>query len=323
MDVTIKDIAKVAGVSYSTVSKALRNSPLVKPQTKQKILQVAEQLGYEPNIAAKSLVSKKSNTIGVVWPTVERVALASLATKINDELEKRGYRMLLSINPIISAISIFNQIQVDAILVFNEQVSPYNIKSKNPVLFYGEPGPSPYPTFLVDRKSAIKKALEYLYQLGHREIVYVGDLSEKNKNQQEKFKGFKEGTEKLNLSSARSIAVNTKGLGWQDGYQAAKQILQNHPLTAIIGGGYDISLGVLRAVKEAGLTIPGDISLISYDNIPQAANENPSLTTVGPSVDKIAGLIAKSLLQLANEENLDTPALDAELIIRNSCAPRR
>ncbi|MCY9452936.1 LacI family DNA-binding transcriptional regulator, partial [Bacillus haynesii] len=69
MTVTIKDIANASGVSYSTVSKALRNSPLVKPDTKKKVLQVAEQLGYSPNFAARSLASKKSQTIGLVWPT--------------------------------------------------------------------------------------------------------------------------------------------------------------------------------------------------------------------------------------------------------------
>lgn len=72
MNVTIKDIARVANVSYSTVSKALNDSPLVKENTKKKILQIARELGYHPNIAAKSLVSKKSDTIGVVWPTIER-----------------------------------------------------------------------------------------------------------------------------------------------------------------------------------------------------------------------------------------------------------
>ncbi|PTX53973.1 LacI family transcriptional regulator [Melghirimyces profundicolus] len=324
MGVTIKDIAKAAGVSYSTVSKALRDSPLVKPQTKQKILTVAKEMGYQPNIAAKSLVSKKSNTIGVVWPTVERDALSALATKINDELEKHHYHMLLSINPIHSAVNVFNRFQVDAILVFSEKAPPNVLQSAVPILFYGEPGPSSYPTFNVNRRQAVKKAVEYLYQLGHRKIAYIGDLTKQNKNQQEKLIGFQEGCKDLHLSPSDTITVNTNGLNWQDGYQAAEQMLDICTPTAIIGGSYDISVGILRAVKKAQLKVPADISLISYDNIPQSANQDPPLTVTGAPIEKIAEQMIKSLLTLIRNESLeDIPTLDSELVIRNSCTSLR
>jgi LacI family transcriptional regulator len=84
--VTIKDIAQRAGVSFSTVSKALLDSPLVKHQTKQHILSIAKEMGYQPNIAARSLVSRRSGAIGVVWPSVERAALSSLITSLNEEM---------------------------------------------------------------------------------------------------------------------------------------------------------------------------------------------------------------------------------------------
>ncbi|WP_245891147.1 LacI family DNA-binding transcriptional regulator [Desmospora activa] len=318
---TIKDIAKVAGVSYSTVSKALRNSPLVKEQTKRKILLVANQLGYQPNIAAKSLVSKKSNAIGVVWPTVERAALSALATKINAELEKHQYHMLLSINPVDTAITVFNRYLVDAILVFNEEGTSTVIESKIPILYYGEPGPSPYSTFNVNRRQAIEKAVEYLYQLGHRHIAYIGDLSKQNRNQQEKLKGFMSGSKASGLAPTCAIPIDTAGLGSQEGYRAAKQLLQSQTPTAIIGGSHDITVGVLRALKEAKMEIPADISLIGYDNIPQATNVEIPLTTVGTPLDKIAEQITQSLIKLIREETIDSPLLDSELIIRNSCAP--
>lgn len=321
MGVTIKDIAKVAGVSYSTVSKALRNSPLVKEQTKRKILLVANQMGYQPNIAAKSLVSKRSNAIGVVWPTVERAALSALATEINAELEKHHYHMLLSINPINTAITVFNRYLVDAILVFNEEGASAVMQSKIPILFYGEPGPSPYSTFNVNRRQAIEKAVEYLHQLGHRHIVYIGDLTKQNRNQQEKLKGFEAGSKALGLDPTRATAVDTGGLGLQEGYRTAGQLLQSQTPTAIIGGSHEITVGVLRALKEAKKEIPGDISLIGYDNIPQATNVEIPLTTVGTPLGKIAEQITQSLLKLIREETIDSPILDSELIIRSSCAP--
>src|SRR5690606_27702038 len=96
--VTIKDIAERAGVSFSTVSKALRDSPLVKEETKRRILDVARELGYQPNFAARRLVSRRSWAVGVVWPSVERTALSYLITRINAQLERLGYVTVLSIN---------------------------------------------------------------------------------------------------------------------------------------------------------------------------------------------------------------------------------
>ncbi|WP_317951116.1 LacI family DNA-binding transcriptional regulator, partial [Rossellomorea marisflavi] len=98
MGVTIKDIAKAAGVSFSTVSKALRDSPLVKEPTKKRITDIAMELGYQPNAAARSLVSKKSHTIGIIWPTIEGTAHSSLITRLNTQLEQLSYTTLISIN---------------------------------------------------------------------------------------------------------------------------------------------------------------------------------------------------------------------------------
>jgi LacI family transcriptional regulator len=326
MNVTIKDIARMAGVSYSTVSKALNDSPLVKSSTKQKILQIAEQLGYQPNLAAKSLVSKKSNTIGVLWPTVERVALSTLVTKIHELLEKNSYSMLMSINPVDSAIKLFNRIQVDGILVFDESESPdvrVPISLTVPILCYGPSGFREIPFIDADRRQAIYHAVEYLWKMGHRRIAYIGDLSKKV-NQQEKYLGFTDGMIKFGLSPHPNIVVNSHGLGWKEGYEAAKFLLQTsyHP-SAIISGSYDLTVGILRAVEEANLRIPSDLSIISYDNIPQMANFEIPLTAVGAPVDHMAARIVDSLLHLIeNKDSLPCENyVQAELVERESCCP--
>jgi LacI family transcriptional regulator len=107
MSVTIKDIARESGVSYSTVSKALNNSPLVKPETKKKVLETANMLGYTPNFAAKNLVSKKSRTIGLVWPAIDRIALTALVSKINELVTAENYFMILSVDEADKAIGMF------------------------------------------------------------------------------------------------------------------------------------------------------------------------------------------------------------------------
>ncbi|WP_062047258.1 LacI family DNA-binding transcriptional regulator [Bacillus sp. JCM 19034] len=176
MSVTIKDIAKKAGVSYSTVSKALRDSPLVKQPTKVKIKQIAEQLGYQPNVAARSLVQKKSFTVGVIWPTVERLAPALLITKLNELLEEYSYTTLLSINKVDQAIATFNRFQVDAIIVFGEHdnVNELSEKSTVPILHYGVQTKKDAPTIDVNRQYAIKLAVKHLKELGHQNIAFIG-----------------------------------------------------------------------------------------------------------------------------------------------------
>ena len=104
MSMTIKDIARIAGVSYSTVSKALNDSPLVKSDTKKRIVAIAEEIGYEPNFAAQRLVSKQTKIIGLIWPTIERLVLSTLVTKISDEINKTPYSMILSVDPVQASI---------------------------------------------------------------------------------------------------------------------------------------------------------------------------------------------------------------------------
>ena len=214
MSVTIKDIAKQAGVSYSTVSKALRDSPLVKKPTKTKIMKIAEELGYQPNVAARSLVQKKSFTVGVVWPSVERVAPSILITQINDMLETHSYTTLLSINKINSAISTFNRFQVDAILVFGENendLTNTKIQSTVPIVYYGIQEDLRYPTIDVNRRLAIKLATKHLQDIGHEQIAFIGDLSNSDPLQKDKLIGFLEAMNVEHANSLPDLIIPTNG----------------------------------------------------------------------------------------------------------------
>jgi LacI family transcriptional regulator len=324
--VTIKDIANVTGVSFSTVSKALNNSPLVKPETKSKILKIAEEMGYEPNFAARRLVSKETRTIGLVWPTIERVALSTLVTRINSEIEKNNYSMILSINPKDSAIEKFKRFQVDGIIIFEENDSqePVHYSPSIPIISYGVGSEETSIPFIdVNYKKAMYLAVRYLYDLGHRDISYIGDFSISDRRQTEKYSGFLEAMKQLNLPIRNHTLSNTGGLEWINGYQAANRLLQNSLIpTAIIGGSYDICGGIIRAIKEASLIIPKDISVIGYDNIPQMGNLETPLTSIGVPVDILAKKVTDALFQQLHEQNSIplVQKIEPELKERISCA---
>jgi LacI family transcriptional regulator len=325
MSVTIKDIANITGVSFSTVSKALNNSHLVKPETKSMILQVAKEMGYEPNFAARRLVTKETKTIGLVWPTIERVALSTLVTKINAEIEKNQYSMILSINSTHSAIEMFKRFQVDGIIIFEEQENQSQIySSKIPVISYGVAShPNSIPFVDVNYKKAMNLAVHYLSQLGHRNISYIGDFSLGDSRQTQKYEGFMEVMNQLQLPITKQSLINTGGLDWHHGYVATNRLLQSAEIpTAIIGGSYEISAGIIRAIKENHLIIPKDISVIGYDNIPQMGDLETPLTSIGVPVEYLAKKISESIFQQIQHPN-SVPLiqrLEPELKERVSCA---
>lgn len=303
MSVTIKDIAKVAGVSYSTVSKALNDSPLVKKETKERIVAIAQKMGYEPNYAAQRLVLKETKVIGLIWPTIERVVLSTLVTYINKSMNETPYSMILSVDPVQQSVETFRRYQVDGIILFEENMEEQlNIHSGSiPILCYGSSTNENinFPMIDANHEQAMYLAIEHLYDIGHRQIGYIGHMNEKDPMQMAKFNGFKKAINHFNVELATNFILDTNGLNWFDGYRATNQLLKSgHYPTAIVGGSYDISGGIIRAVKEKGIHIPNDISVVSYDNIPQMANMEIPVTSVGVPIKTLAFEIVQSMIEI-------------------------
>lgn len=322
MTITIKDLALVAGVSYSTVSKALNDSSLVKPETKDRIIKIAKEMGYEPNYAAQRLVSKESKVIGLIWPTLERVAPSVLVTKINEEISKSSYSMILSVNPLQTSLEMFKRFQVDGVIIFNEYLNDMPATSPLPCLTYGVKKDTPFPVIDVNYQGAMNDAVTYLYELGHRDIAFIGDLTTDDERQIEKAAGFKKAMKKFGIYQEDHI-LDTKGLGWYDGYMATVRLI-NSPYrpTAIISASYDISAGLIRALRQENYTIPNDISVLSYDNIPQMANMEIPLTSVGAPVEEIAQAMVQTLTRYIKDPD-SVPAvqtLTPVITERSSCA---
>ncbi|ENH96519.1 catabolite control protein CcpA [Gracilibacillus halophilus YIM-C55.5] len=325
MNVTIKDIAKEAGVSYSTVSKALNDSPLVKEVTKRKILRVAEDMGYEPNLAAKQLVRKKTEVIGLIWPTIERIVLASLVSNISKAFESTPYSMILSVEDVDTATDTFKKFQVDGMIVFEESNDDPVDNDSIPMIAYGVSSTDhrSYPIIDANHEAAMQQAVEYLYRLGHKSIVYVGHIDTNDSLQKEKVEGYQKAMTNTGLSN-HVQSIDTEGLGWFDGYYAVEQLLQQeNPPTAIIGGSYDISGGILRALREKGISIPHDMSLISYDNIPQMATMEMPMTCIGVPVDELAEEIVHGIIEHieSNQPDAFIKKLSPTLTERQTCGP--
>lgn len=298
MAVTLKDVAEACGVSYSTVSKALKNSQLVKPKTKQMIQQKAVEMNYIPNHSARALVSKKSGTIGLIWPSVDRVAVTHLITEINLAIKSLGYVMFVSIDDVAAASKKFVEFGCDGIVIFDEGDDsnlPPEIYNNVPVVAYGVDRKIPYPIINVNHAEAMVLAIKGLIAKGVDTIDYIGDINTTDARQIAKKEAI------INYCENNSVnyrIIDSNGLNAIDAEAAVKQFLNNDALSpGVICGSYDITVGTINAMDSNQQPI-----IYSYDNIPQIKKLDYPVQAIGVPTADIAQQIVTTLDQVIKGE---------------------
>lgn len=318
--VNIKDIAKLAGVSYSTVSKALNDSPLVKSATKQRILAIAERYGYQRNLLATQLVSGKTRLIGLVLDDVSNPVFAHLAKDLNQALRSRDYRMLMAISP--DGVALLNQLRVDGLILWGELIHahPEILEAfsglRMPAFILGTDETLTVPHISIDRESGIHEAVRYLTAYGHRRIGIVGNA------QEIKVKAFVEAIVKMGLQVHPDWLIPAEST-WEGGYRAMRDI-QFHAdsPTAFVGLNNLITKGVLRALLERGYSVPGDVSLIGYDNLPEMQHAEVPITTVGPSLEAMCTQSADLMITLIERRVHANPVILEPVLVERSSVAR-
>ncbi|MBM2657790.1 LacI family DNA-binding transcriptional regulator [Staphylococcus pseudoxylosus] len=298
MAVTLKDVAEACGVSYSTVSKALKNSQLVKPKTKQMIQQKAVEMNYIPNHSARALVSKKSGTIGLIWPSVDRVAVTHLITEINLAIKSLGYVMFVSIDDVAAASKKFVEFGCDGIVIFDEGDDsnlPPEIYNNVPVVAYGVDRKIPYPIINVNHAEAMVLAIKGLIAKGVDTIDYIGDIDTTDARQIAKKEAIINYCENNNVNYR---IIDSNGLNAIDAEAAVKQFLNNDALSpGVICGSYDITVGTINAMDSNQRPI-----IYSYDNIPQIKKLDYPVQAIGVPTADIAQQIVTTLDQVIKGE---------------------
>jgi LacI family transcriptional regulator len=302
MAVTLKDVAKACGVSYSTVSKALKNSPLVKPNTKAYIQQKAAEMNYIPNHSARALVSKRSNTIGLIWPSVDRVAVTHLVSEINEALKSLGYVMILSIDDIAVASKKFLEFGCDGIIIFDEGPStnlPSDVYENIPVVAYGVDREIDYPIINVNHYTAMIMAIESLLEKGVKQIDYIGDINTTDSRQVAKKNAIVDYCQQHHIYYR---IIDSQGLSALETESAVKNFYAQHDLApGVICGSYDITIGTLNAIDlERNQPI-----IYSYDNIPHIAKLDYPVHAIGVPTLEIANKVVEVLDQVISGGTID------------------
>ena len=329
--VSIKDIARAANVSYATVSRALRNSTLVKAETGALIRRIAEEQGYTVSAVARSLVTKRTNTIGVVVTSIANPFVGEVVSGIEEFALAHGYSILLATchaDPAreLRAVQSFHERRVDGILVNSSRVGalylPLLADMKVPIVLINNQYPGDFVfSVTIDNLNSGRKATRHLVELGHKRIGYVGNQFGLQADT-ERFTGYRQTLEEADIGFQPELVTHGDG-GPEGGVQAMEKLLAlPEPPTAVFCYNDMSALGVLRAAREHGLNVPGDLSVVGLDDLFLASYTDPPLTTVQQPTHQMGCLAAQILLDLLSGGKPESRiTLDGQLIVRQSTAP--
>jgi DNA-binding LacI/PurR family transcriptional regulator len=330
------DIAYRAGVSQSTVSRALRNSPLVNEETRKRIQAIAKEMHYTVDKNASNLRSQHSDTLAVLLfedPTSDDSQInpffLSMIGSITRACSQYGYDLLISFQQASNDwhADFEDSRKADGIILLGygdylDYAHRLNklVEQGTHFVRWGPVLPvQPGITVGCDNYLAGREMTEHLLLQGHRRIAFLGHASERYPEFFERYRGYAEALAQAGIVPDAALqidAITTE----QAGHEAMKALLARGGICDAVFGASDlIAIGAMRAIQEHGLKVPGDIAVAGFDNIPMANFVSPGLTTVLQDTKQAGELLVKTLIHQINNEPVASCMLPAKLVIRRSC----
>ncbi len=333
MRVSIKDIAQAAGVSHSTVSRALSDSPLVKTETKALIQHLAQEMGYTPDAIARGLVTRQTRTVGVVVTTITDPFVAEVVQGIEDTALENDYSVILASSAAepdreVAAVEMLRAKRVDGVMVTSSRVGALYLEHLERigvpvVLINNHNEQSGRYTFSVsvDNQHGGRLATRHLIERGHRRIAYVSGTTDQS-DSADRLAGYRQALEENDIPFDPTLVV--PGNGRLDGGERALHVLTSlaSPPTAVFCYNDMTAIGLLRAARQAGLFVPDDLAVVGFDDIPLASYINPPLTTVAqPQRDMGRQAMSMALTLMAADDSsppLSDVVVKGRLIVRET-----
>ncbi len=318
--VTIVDVAKESGVSFQTVSRVINNQPHVAPATRDRVLAAVSKLGYQPNNAARSLITNRTSTLGLLGFGVGLYAPAQIVDSIEREAKRQGYALVMSsmkaftIDALEQGLREMVSLAVDGLILFVPliELDMHRVEQACagiPFVLVDIQPDSNVPSINIDQRKGAQLAAEYLIAQGHRNIAQIyGPLS--GMDGKLRHDVFIASLKEHNID----VLANEEG-NWSSsgGYKAMQTMLSSSRLpTAIFAHNDQMALGAIRAAKDANLQVPKDISFIGFDDIPEAAYFTPPLTTIKQDFTAVGQQSVEYLIALLGDV---PPAIHQRIII--------
>jgi len=327
--ISIKDVAREAGVSHATVSRALRGSPLISPATTALVQETASRMGYMVNAVARSLVTGRTNTIGVVVTSIADPFVGGVIAGVESFTNQRGYSTILATchaDPDIEKrmVASLRERAVDGILVTSsrvgEEYSPLLALMKVPIVLLNNQRPGDYAySVTIDNLGSAQRAVEHLLELGHRRIAYIGHTNG-YATERDRRQGYETALIQAGIALDPALIMQADSTP-ESGAQAAQR-LHHLGATAIFCYNDITALGVLTYAREQGIGVPRDWSVVGFDDLFLSQHLQPPLTTVRQPMHEMGRRAAEVLLGLiAGEENTARVQMPGELMVRQSTGP--
>jgi DNA-binding LacI/PurR family transcriptional regulator len=329
--ISIKDIARAANVSHSTVSRALRNSSLVNAETSLRIRTIAEQTGYRVSAVGRSLVTRRTETIGIVVTSIADPFNAEIVDGVEEIALTHGYSLLLATchsdtTREMLAVQSFCERRVDGILVSSSRVGslyrPMLSEMKVPVVCINSHHPDEgMYSVTIDNFNAGSEATRHLVRLGHRRIAYLGNQFGLQSDT-ERFAGYRRALEEVDIGFDPELIVHGNGGPENARNPMARLLALSKPPTALFCYNDMSAYGAMCAAREHGLSIPSDLSVVGLDDLLLSSYTEPALTTIRQPKHQMGRLAAETLFHLLSGDNPERLiSMRGQLIVRKSTAP--
>lgn len=335
---TIKDIAKICGVGVSTVSRAINNHPDINPETKEKILNTIKEYGYVPNNSARNLKRVDAKAIAVLVKGISNPFFANMIKVIEKECKKKHYSMELSHiesdeDEVDVALKVVKEKRLRGIIFLGGLFSHSDEKLRklNVPFVFSTAGSIPenisknqYSNIGVDDRKESARMVDYLINLGHQRIAMIVAEADEESIGKLRLEGYFESLRAHNIAINPKLIFQTSDdighFSMENGYRTTKKLIESgEEFTAVYAVADTLAIGVIRALSEAGLRVPADVSVAGYDGIDVAGYISPSLTTIRQPVEEMAKDTVKLLFDIiAGKKEHQHITYDGELLERES-----
>jgi LacI family transcriptional regulator len=334
--ITLDDVARIAGVSRATVSRVMNDHINIREEVRNRVKQVIAETGYHPHLAARSLASNRSNILGLVVPSTVQIVF----TDPYFPLLIQGITQACNANHYTLSLFLFHTVEeehyaierivgaglIDGLIITadtkDETLIAHLLEQEKPFVQIGRPQKLDRISFVdVDNVGGSYSAVKHLIEIGYHRIATIA--TRKNTAGQDRLTGYRQALTDHGEAVDNNLIV-FGDYSEESGYLAMKQLLSRNP-DAVFVGSDTMALGALRAIQEAGISVPNDVALASFDDLPATARTNPPITTVRQPI-KRSGMVAVETLFDILQSDIHPPRhiiLPTELIVRSSSIKRR
>lgn len=329
---TLQDVARVAGVSTATVSRVINDPANVRPSTRDRVIAAVDELGYTPHFGGRALASNRTDTVGAIIPTMENAIFARGLQAVQEELADSGVTLLVATSNYDTErearqIRTLLSRGVDGLILIGETrpLEIYELLCRRElpfVLVWTWRENAVWPSVGFDNRAAARQVAERVLEFGHRRIAMIAGVTLDNDRALARVEGVRAALAARGLGLDPACLIEAE-YRVDAGAAAARELLTRAPQpTAIICGNDVLAIGAMRAIREAGLTVPRDISVTGFDDIEVALLVDPPLTTVHVPHRRMGHAAAHMLLEMRNPgARPNSIRLDVDYVERASLGP--